>query len=267
LKNGNGVRIKILQSDGTLVIDRAVASDNSSTFATSISTFGFDPGHYQCRLEDGVGKLITVDEFDITGTKKIVFEDDFSNGNSGWYIWSNDKDSFSYDNSKGEPVYHIKSNVESGWVDYIPLEKLGIIGNIVVEVDCWPTPAYPGPLCGIIFRYSSNNTQNVWGNNVNFYGFGVFNDAGKYVVGKWLNFKFTNLVNSTNTDAIRKDQPNHLKVACNGSTIECYINGLQVEILEENSLADKGYVGLAVWAPAGSKLDAYFDNFMVYQIK
>ena len=72
LTGGSGIKIKVLQADGTLVIDRAVTSNNLSTFATSISTFGFDPGHYQSRLDDGVGKLLSMDEFDIVGTKEPV---------------------------------------------------------------------------------------------------------------------------------------------------------------------------------------------------
>jgi len=263
LKNGNGVKIKILQSDGTLVIDRAVASDNSSTFATSISTFGFEPGHYQCRLDDGDGKLLAMEEFDIAGTKKVLFEDDFSNGYSGWYVWSNDKDSFSYDNFKGEPVYHIKSNA-AVWMDYIPMHTLGSIGNFAVEVDCWPDPTSTDTKCGLIFRYVSKSTENIWGNNVNFYGFGVATDPGMYGVMMWLDSKWNTLVKYTPTDATQKGQPNRLKVACNGSIIECYVNGLQVETFEDSRLASNGYVGLIA---AGSKLNAYFDNFVVYQIK
>jgi hypothetical protein len=264
LSGDSKVTVKVLPADGSPVIDRAATSTNSSTFTTAISTFGFNPGHYQCKLEDADGKQLALTEFDVTGTKNVVFEDDFSNGYSGWYVYSNDIDSFSYGSYNGEPVYHIKSKAESNWIDFTPLQNPGIIGNFVAEVDCRPDPASPNPLCGIIFRYVPENNENLWNTKSKFYAFGASNNPGKYGALKFLSGKFVTLINYTQTDATRKDQPNHIKVACNSSTIECYINGLQVETFEDNDLPDKGYLGLAAYGP---RLDAYFDNFVVYQVK
>ena len=226
------VTLKVLQADGTLVIDRANTSDNSSTFSTSISTFGFNPSHYQCQLEDSEGKLLASDEFDVTGTRKTIFEDDFSNGNSGWSVFSGDKGSASYDTFNGEPVYHITSSL---WT-CCPAQMLGNVGNFVAEVDCWPDPSSPNTtVCEMIFRYVVENNEYTW-NNLSFYAFGVPGTSG---VIKVLNGKIVGLVNSTYSDSSRKGKPNHLKVACNGSTIECYINGLQVLTGEDSTRGRK----------------------------
>jgi hypothetical protein len=263
LKNGNGVRIKILQSDGTLVIDRAVASDNLSTFTTTISTFGFDPGHYQCRLEDGVGKLITVDEFDITGTKKIVFEDDFSNGYSGWDSSSTADRTFSYEVIENQPVYQLKSK-NTSWNTLVSrLKKLGYIGDCVIEVDSWTTLDAVVQR-GIIVR-SPENDGGSW-DTLSFDAVGL-NGGGSFGMVRVTNGKQVTLLPYTYAEVIKtKGLPNRLKVAIRGSNIEVYINGLQVATFNDPNPAGKGYVGLVI-RNAQPNSPVFFDNFVVYDLK
>jgi len=199
LSGDSGIKIKVLQADGTLVIDRAVTSNNLSTFATSISTFGFDPGHYQCRLEDGNGKLLTMDEFDITGTKRIIFEDDFSNGYSGWFVSSTADRTFSYEIIDKQPLYQMESKSTSWRVLCCWLEKLGLIGNCVIEVDCWSQFGDTAQR-GVIFHVPANSGS-TW-STVSFDAFGI-NSTGAYAILRVTNGKQDILLPYANTEIIK----------------------------------------------------------------
>ena len=199
LKGTNEVRLKVLQSDGTLVIDRVVLSDNLSTSATSISTFGFDPGHYQCRLEGADGKLEAQEEFDVTGTKHIIFEDDFSNGYSGWYVASTENYTTSYGTVENQPVYQMRSKNTSVTTLYSYLQRLGQIGDCVIEVDCW---SLPGDKVGrgIVFHAQENN-EGTW-NKVSFDAFGIGGET-LYGMQRITNGKLVILLPDTYADVIK----------------------------------------------------------------
>jgi hypothetical protein len=263
LKGNSGIKIKVLQADGMPVIDRAVTSNNLSTFATSISTFGFHPGHYQCRLVDGAGKQITFGEFDITGIKHIIFEDDYSNGYSGWWVSCTAERTFSYEIIENQPLYQMESKNTSWQVLVTWLERLGQIGDCVIEVDCW---SQPGDMAqrGIIFHAPVNN-GNTW-STVSFDAFGV-SSVGSYALLRITNGTQSILLPYTSAEVIKnKGLPNHLKVAMKGSNIEAYINGLQVATFNDPSPIAKGYVGLAI-RDARPDSPVFFDNFLVYDFK
>jgi len=195
----------------------------------------------------------------LTTTKtNIIFEDDFSDPNSGWYVDSwNDADLKYQDGG-----YRI--TIKRADTAYIGInERIGQLDNFVVELDArWLTQeASSVGVYGISFRDKDED------NNYYFLVFpGPDYGPGKgYVVGKVVNGTQSTLTPETYSASInRGTATNRLKVVCKGTQISAYANGNLLKTITDNSLSS-GIVAPKVYRFKNtySYADALFDNFKI----
>jgi|GEM_PF-3776540 len=184
--------------------------------------------------------------------EKLIFKDDFSNTNSGWWVGSGDWGGVAY--SDGELVMYRK---EGGNWTYTTNENMDQQTDSTVEVDTRKIPEGMGEnYCGILFRFQDTD---------NYYGFFV-NSQGEYDVGKSVNGQFSRLKDWTQSDYIKTGTAtNKLKVTCRGNKIEVYANGHKLTTIEDNSLST-GDIALEVLTFESTPTTEYrFDNFKLYQ--
>jgi len=264
-KNGS-TTVKIAQSSGTLVIDKKYDYVNPDTLDLVISTYGFNPGRYKCHVEDTTNGQAADAEFDVTGKKYIIFEDDFSNGFSGWPTYTSENYTTLYDKTNQGPAYYFRIRDNKLAVLYRFQTRVGKIKDCIAEVDCWSKPE-ESTFAGILFRAVLDNNEDKW-DKTSQYVFLADSGYGAYCIHILINGKWKYPVFQKVSDVVKKDgSPNRLKVACVGSTIETYINGVQVETLTDETIKDEGYVGLFIETIREPNALVYFDNFLVYQIK
>ena len=186
-----------------------------------------------------------------TSAATVLFQDDFSNPDSGWD----------------------RVNVKDGITDYTPEGAYRILLNLP-NTDVWANPGLSftdvrievdatkvgGPDnndFGVQCRYQDDN---------NFYFFLISSD-GYYGIGKVKDGEQTLLSgeNMEYSDAILQGRStNHLRADCVGPHLKLYVNGVPVATAEDSDFTH-GDVGLMAGTFDESGTDVLFDNFIVLQ--
>jgi uncharacterized repeat protein (TIGR02543 family) len=179
----------------------------------------------------------------------LIYEDDFSNPNSGWLQESFENYEYSYEDGE----YHILvKNFDWSvwaWIDAGPFT------DFALEIDARLVSGPSGSAYGVIFRLQNAD---------NFYNFEVKGN-GYYYLKKYLNNEWVTLQALTRSDFINEgNSTNHLKVVCEGSQIEVYVNGYHLATVTDDSFPD-GYVGMIAYA-FGPDTRVAFDNIKVYSL-
>jgi hypothetical protein len=180
----------------------------------------------------------------------LPYEDDFSDPRSGWPSESLEDREMIYQDDE----YHILvKNFDwavCGWN-----RNTGLFTDFALEIDARLVSGPEGSCYGVIFR-----VQQTWAEN--YYRFLVSGD-GYYLVGTKTNDVWTVLQDWKKSTFINQgNSTNHLKVVCQGSQIEVYVNGHHLTTLTDDSFA-VGYVGMIVDTPEPTSHVA-FDNIQVY---
>jgi len=180
-----------------------------------------------------------------------VYEDDFSNPNSGWPRDSTEE--YECDYEDGEYYILVK---ESDWAAWVWNRDLGQLSDFTLEIDAKVTIGSLRSGYGVVFRFKDTD---------NFYRFIVTGDGfynlGKSTEGKWKNLGEQWTKSYLITMGYRI---NHLKVVCKGSQIEVYVNGHHLTTVTDDSFTE-GYVGMIVDAPIRNSR-VVFDNIKVYSL-
>ena len=183
-----------------------------------------------------------------TLSPKLIYEDDFSDPDSGWKQTS-DKEAESY-YKDGE--FHGLVKIMD-WSTWRYNQNAGRFKDFIMEEDARLVSGPKYSAYGLIFRCQDND---------NFYYF-VVSEDGRYKVGKFLSRVWSDLHGWTKSAFIEAgDSTNNLKVVCKGSQIEVYANGHHLTTVVDDSFAD-GYVGGIIYTPEPSAHVA-FDNLKVY---
>ena len=182
---------------------------------------------------------------------KVLFQDDFSNPNSGWD----------------------RVNVEDGITDYTKDGAYRILVN-VPNTDVWANPGLDftdvrievdatkvgGPDdndFGVQCRYQDTD---------NFYFFIISSD-GYYAIGKVKDGEQFLLTgeNMEYSDAILQGAAtNHLRADCVGANLSLYVNGVPLASVQDSEFT-RGDVGLMAGTFDTPGTDILFDNFTVLQ--
>jgi|GEM_PF-1525137 len=187
----------------------------------------------------------------------LIFEDDFSNPNSGWWVGSTAESEAEYLDGKYRYL-----NKQSGYYRWNWNEKVGQLDDFVLEVDAqWYILSSSYNYYGVTFRAQDED---------NHYVFFVSSDDSQYVVGKDVKGTWSTLKGWTESTYIKKGTAvNRLKVVCQGSQISVYVNGYLLATFSDSSLS-KGRVGLAVGKGKSTSIftivpdaDALFDNLKI----
>jgi len=180
--------------------------------------------------------------------KNILYQDDFSDPNSGWPSVSDADKSAQYSN--GQYLMQAIAAKQDIWAH--PGQNFD---NVSITVDATKSGGAENNDFGIVCRYKDNN---------NFYFFLVSSDGyqaiGKYVEG---NFSYLSADKMQPTTAVKSGTAtNSLRADCNGSTLTLYANGQMLSTTTDPSFT-MGDVGLMVGTFEEPNVSIQFDNFVV----
>lgn len=178
----------------------------------------------------------------------ILFEDDFSDTNSGWVSGEFEDGSIGYHNQTY--LFSLRSSRTPGWVTGPP--PLDQEQRLRVEVEAWKILGPGKNFFGVICRYIDAE---------NYYYLGI-SSQGENIIAKIKEGNET-ILQSGESDAIRQGAGrNHLSADCIDDTLTLRVNGVHVGQAQDIDFA-AGNVGLRVDTLETGGLDVAFDNFKV----
>jgi hypothetical protein len=183
-------------------------------------------------------------------TSEILYQDDFSDTNSGWPINVDTDKSASY--SDGQYLLQSFPAKQDVWAH--PGE---FFSDVRVEVDATKSLGPDNNDFGVVCRFVDDD---------NFYFFIISSDGyqaiGKYQAGE---FSYLSSDQMESTSGINPGASlNKVRADCIGSTLTLYANGQQLSSVTDTSFAT-GDVGLIVGTFEDPNVGILFDNFVVYK--
>ncbi len=187
-------------------------------------------------------------------SQQILFQDDFSNVNSGWDRSTNNTYLTDYANGG----YRINIIPASYAVFANPYQSFQ--NDVRVEVDA---TKIGGPIdnnaYGVICRYQDvDNYYFFYISSDGYVGIGIDNAGTKSFISS--SDGYMTSVSSINQDGAT----NHIRADCIGNTLTLYVNGTQVASATDSSFTG-GDVGLVARTFDVAGTDIMFDNFFVYK--
>jgi hypothetical protein len=183
---------------------------------------------------------------------KLVFQDDFKDPKSGWFIYKSDD---AHGGAYGSGEYRVWS-VGKNTVIVLNPKTRQQLSDFSAEVDVRKTSDQKGAVMGIIYRLNDIG---------NYYRFAI-TDNQTFYVGKGDGQFEEELEPMTSSEYIKPgNEYNRLKVVCKADTQDFYINGNKLATLSDN-ISLKGELGIAFsnWAPSENYT---FTNFKLYSSK
>ena len=184
---------------------------------------------------------------------EVLFQDDFSNPDSGWDQAQSDYGSTNYSN--GSYLIDVaKANI------YIFANPAQLFQNDVrIEVDAVKTSGTVDNAFGVLCRYQDpDNYYFLEISSDGYAGIGI-NNAG---VKTLLSSSDNNMVPDSSIN--QGDASNHLRVDCIGSTLSLYVNGTQAVSVTDSSFTG-GDIGLIAETFSVAGTEIQFDNLFVYK--
>jgi hypothetical protein len=197
-----------------------------------------------------VANTIVVPTSTPASTSKVLFQDDFSNTNSGWETGNYSGSTLSYLNG----TYDIFSQDEGSILWGVANKSFT---DLVIDVDATQVS---GP-------DSNNNAYGVYcrrtgGDNSDAYAFFVSGD-GYYAIAKITSGSFTYPVDWTSSDAINQgNAKNHLTASCVGDHLSLSVNGTQIADVHDSTYTS-GDIALAAGSMETTGTEVQFDNLVV----
>jgi hypothetical protein len=183
----------------------------------------------------------------------VLYQDDFSNPNSGWDSVRDDTAITDYENG-GYRIFVNEANY-----DYWATAQKSFDGDVVIDVDATKTAGPDDNDFGVICRYNSPSDG-----EYNYYFFMISSD-GYASIGKSLNGERSNLSGDSMQafDGINPgSEKNHITASCIGNTLTLSVNGNQLISVQDDSF-NGGDVGLLAGTFDVPGVDILFDNFVV----
>jgi hypothetical protein len=191
----------------------------------------------------------TASPFKPTRVPEILFEDDFSDPESGWGEYSDEYGSTAYTNGS----YSISVS-EADYCYWNTLDRT--YSDVVIEVDVQKVSGPETNEFGVICRLKDND---------NFYYSGITSE-GYFGFGKMLDGEWTDLGSHEwdfNDIAIKTgDGVNRLKVTCDFGDLVQQVNGTYLANVSDPDFRT-GDIGLYVCAYDEGGVEVLFDNFLV----
>jgi hypothetical protein len=185
--------------------------------------------------------------------QQILFQDDFSNTNSGWDQVQNDYGTTGYENGG----YRINVTQASAYFFANPSQPLQ--NDVRIEVDATKIGGPDDNAFGIICRYQDvDNFYYFYISSDGYFGIGIDKAGTKTIIS-------SSDGNLTSDSSINQGAAtNQLRADCIGNTLSLYVNGTQVASVTDSSLTG-GDVGLIAKTYTVAGTDILFDNFFVYK--
>lgn len=183
---------------------------------------------------------------------KLIFQDDFKDAKSGWFIYKADETKGgSYESGD----YSVWAATKTTVVILNPKTRQQL-SDFSAEVDVRKTSAQQGAVMSIIYRLNDIG---------NYYRFAITDNRTFYVGRSDGQFE-EEIQPMTSSEYIKPgNEYNRLKVVCKGDTQNFYVNGNKLATLSDNTSL-RGELGIAFsnWAPSENYT---FTNFKLYSLK
>jgi serine/threonine protein kinase len=176
----------------------------------------------------------------------VLFQDNFSDTSTGWYVYSDDTWTAQYKNGEYWLALHTTNWIS--WVWYGDSTN-----DVIVDMDARIQQAVGDGQYGILCRYQDNDKGD-------FYGFEV-TETGYAGIYRRQNDEYTFLQDWTYYDQIKNNIQGtvHLTVSCVGSDLSLSFNGIQVAKATDYTFTT-GPVGLIIEAYGTPEFTVAFDN-------
>jgi hypothetical protein len=183
----------------------------------------------------------------------ILWEDDFSDVNSGWERYRQFDGVLDY--GDGEEVYQMLVSVEGNLFWVMKDEDLF---DVTMSIEAWQVDGPEGSLYGLMCRYDPDAMDGY---------FFLISSQGEAGIGTF-NFGFEPIPGGELTafDAIQTglDAKNTITASCTDEALTLSVNGEVLLNLPATGLTG-GDIGMAVATPMGAGADVYFDNLIIYE--
>ena len=182
-----------------------------------------------------------------------VFEDDFSNPESGWPVYRATADyNLGFNFEAQEYFISVKTPDTQAWSIN---QSAGTFQDFCLEVDATQVGGPDNNTYGVIFGYQDDD---------NFHTFTISGD-GYYSLTKRINGIDTAIVAPTASPSINQGQSsNHLEVIVRGADVYLYVNTQLLTTVSVPTL-EEGYLGLYAASISGGDVRIRFDNLAVRQ--
>ncbi len=184
-----------------------------------------------------------------TAPAHILFQDNFSDSNSGWEVGDYDDGDVGYKDG----AYFVTS---------VNLETLmwGVAGrsfdDVIIEVDATQVTAGP----------TNDNAYGVACREQDGSGDGYYlriSGDGYYSIAKAAGGEFTALVEWAESSAIKQgNATNHIRAMCNSATLALFVNGQRVATVVDSTFAS-GDIALTATTYEEGMTEVHFDNLVV----
>ncbi|MGA2158503.1 MAG: hypothetical protein WB588_06995 [Dehalococcoidia bacterium] len=181
-----------------------------------------------------------------------IFQDDFNNPQSGWYVYKADS---SKSGAYGQGEYDVWS-VGKNTVIVLNPKTTQSLSNFEAEVDVRKTSTLKGAVMGMIYRLDANG---------NYYRFSI-SDNRTYYISRGVKGMELEIQPEIPSDVIKPaNEYNQLKVVCSGDNQDFYINGSKLNSITDN-MSRQGELGIVLgnWAPSENFT---MTNFKLFNLK
>lgn len=215
----------------------------ASSYAEPDVAVGFD--NVLVRTPGGTRQIAVPSEPESEGMP-VVYEDDFSQPDTGWNLDSDSSVARNLDD--GELSITVNDTQTDAWSTHSTALR-----DVVLEVDAHKVAGPDMNNYGIICRYRDSDN----------YYFLQYGSDGTYAVTRYLNGEASMLVEWARTEAVKSGEAvNRLRGECVGSTISLYVNDTLLAGVEDDALS-YGKIALAVGTYDEGGVQVKFDNLIV----
>lgn len=186
--------------------------------------------------------------------QQILFQDDFSNTNSGWDHSATQNGTTDYANGGYE--IHVTAITMTKWANSSQVFQ----NDVRIEVDATKIGGPDDNAFGVICRYLDKDN----------YDFFYISSDG--YVGIGMNIAGTRTLISDSSGNMTTDSSvtqgaatNHLRADCIGNTLTLFVNGTQVATATDSTFTTGGDAGLIAMTYKVDGTDIMFNNLFVYK--
>jgi hypothetical protein len=179
----------------------------------------------------------------------ILFQDDFSDPNSGWEVGNYDTGAVGY-TSNGTYSVTGSKKLSTMWGVYDE-----VFDDLVIDVDALQisAPANNNNDYGVVCRIQENGDGYYL----------IISGDGYYAIQMSLNGTFSSLVDWTASDAVNQGSvSNHVQAVCDGSRIALTLNGTLLAETNDTNFTS-GKIGLTATTYEDQPTEIHFDNLAV----
>ncbi|MCD6356644.1 MAG: trypsin-like peptidase domain-containing protein, partial [Anaerolineaceae bacterium] len=194
-----------------------------------------------------VSASVELPEADLPSGGNVIYEDDFSDVDTGWPQDSDSNRSFYYENGR----YYIRVKTEN---NLQPIYGGDYLNDMVIKIDARVEQSSGTGDFGVICRYDNNN---------NLYMFEITQDA-YFAIHKFIDGEWYPLIDFTYSDMLVNLEDATFEAACIGDQLTFAVNGKLLGEVTDGSIKAGDYGFFAGTFGTGGNTVS-FDNLIVTQ--